>query len=608
MDKTTASETKQAETMRNISFLVILLSGMSLANVPVNLDQSVEIIIQAFSGSKKIRCLTPYLKDIALYGNLIPEEQKSRLRNLGFQFDQPIVGRAMDDRAESEGLDQTHDNGYFRFHYTINGTHAVASADTDGNNVPDYIDQMAGVFAHVTSVQLDSFDYAEPPNDGWLPVTNDNGGSDLYDIYVRNIAGNTFGYVLSEYFANNTGDNEHTNVTEVNALTSLMAMRNDYTGFYSPNNQLGATTELEAIELTAAHEYHHAIQFGYDGYEKAWLFEATATEMEEQIYDEINDCHTWLPSWFAEPQKSLDHPSDHWYGSFIFPQYIFEHFGGYITLRKIWQESVTDDSYYGDFSHQAISSALSNEGSSFSDALNKMVIANRVMSSNANAGVFSYEEAEIYPVTGPATFQTITYSAGTNQSVTSTNLTRFASQYTRVNSSDPMLINLTNNSGPEGDLNMHAIIAYSNSSWTVYSGSSINVDPTGSSSVYLAVVSQDINANNWNYQIDITDGDLAVDNDIVPAFISVSQNYPNPFNPSTSFDIKIPHKQQIRIKIVSVTGKRIAEIVNRTFGAGNQTFRWDGLSESGSPVPSGQYFIVIEGYNFQRWLKATLLK
>ena len=277
-------------------------------------------------------------------------------------------------------------------------------------------------------------------------------------------------------------------------------------------------------------------------------------------------------------------------------------------MRRIWEESISDDSYYGDFSHQAISLALSNEGSSFSDALNKMVIANRIMSSSSNAGVFSYEEANIYPVDGPATFQTITYSAGTNQSVTSTNLTRFASQYTRVNSSDPMLINLTNNSGPEGDLNMHAIIAYSNSSWTVYSGSSINVDPTGSSSVYLAVVSQDISANNWNYQIDITDGDLALDNDIMPAFISVSQNYPNPFNPSTSFDIQIPHKQQIRIKIVSVTGKRITEIVNRTVGAGNWTFRWDGLSESGSPVPSGLYFIVIEGYNFQRWLKATLLK
>ena len=94
----------------------------------------------------------------------------------------------------------------------------------------------------------------------------------------------------------------------------------------------------------------------------------------------------------------------------------------------------------------------------------------------------------------------------------------------------------------------------------------------------------------------------------MPDLISISNNYPNPFNPSTSFDIQIPFKQQIRIKVISVTGKRIAEIANQTLPAGNWTFRWDGMSNSGKPAPSGQYFIVIEGDNFQRWLKATLLK
>ena len=111
MDKTIAPKTKQTETMKNISCLIIFLSGMSLAKVPANLEQSVEIFIEEYSGNKKIRCLTPHLKDIALYGNQIPEAQKSRLRNLGIPIDQPVVGRAMNDRAESEGLDQTHDNG-----------------------------------------------------------------------------------------------------------------------------------------------------------------------------------------------------------------------------------------------------------------------------------------------------------------------------------------------------------------------------------------------------------------------------------------------------------------------------------------------------------------
>ncbi len=122
------------------------------------------------------------------------------------------------------------------------------------------------------------------------------------------------------------------------------------------------------------------------------------------------------------------------------------------------------------------------------------------------------------------------------------------------------------------------------------------------------MVSQDTSANNWDYQIDITDGELAVDNTVVPAFISVSQNYPNPFNPSTYFDIHIPFNQHIMITVMSVTGKHIAEIANQTLPAGNWTFRWDGISNSSNPAPSGQYFIVIKGDNFQRWLKAILLK
>ena len=132
--------------MKNICYLVILLSTISLAKVPGNMDQSVELVIQSFSGNGQVRCLTPHLFNVALYGNQLDENQKSRLRNVGFQFDRPIVHRSMEDRAEAEGLDQTLDNGYFRFHYTITGTHAIANADTNGNTIPDYIDNLVTVF------------------------------------------------------------------------------------------------------------------------------------------------------------------------------------------------------------------------------------------------------------------------------------------------------------------------------------------------------------------------------------------------------------------------------------------------------------------------------
>ena len=589
--------------MRKTTFLLIILLEVSFAKLPGNINQSVEIVIQSFSGNNQERCISPHLRNVALYGNQLNSEQQLRLRGVGFQFNSPVVNRSSQNRAEAADLDQSLDNGYFRFHYTTTGTHAVANSDTNNNSIPDYIDYIVNVFTYVASTQLDSFSYSEPPSDSWYPANEDNGGSNHYDIYIRNLESNVYGYVAPENFAQSGdfGDNENSSATELNALTSYMALRNNYNGF--PGSQ------EESIKVTAAHEFHHSIQSGYDGFEAQWLMEATAVAMEEQVYDEINDCYQYLPSWFNEPHKSLDHQSDHWYGSFIYAQYIYEHLGGFLTLRKIWQKSILNDSYYGDYSHRAISLALSSEGSSFSDVLNKMVVANRVMSSNNNAGVFAYEEAEAYPVVnGPATYTEITYTSGTPQIVTSTNLNRFASQYTRLNSSDPVIASLTNTSGPSTDLTMHAIISYENNSWTVYSGNQINIDPTDAASVYLAVVSQDTSGNNWDYQIDITDGELSLDSKSVPTAISVSQNYPNPFNPSTSFNIDIPYRQYLSIDIISISGKHIKQITNNIYEQGMKTFHWDGKTKYGKLASSGQYFIVVKGNNFQRWINATLLK
>ena len=341
--------------MKKSVFLLIILLEISFAKLPSNIDQSVEIIIQSFSGNNHERCISPHLRNVALYGNQLNEDQQSSLEQIGFQFDRPVISRSSQNRAEAAGLDQSLDNGYFRFHYATTGTHAVASSDTNNNSIPDYIDNIVDIFAHVASTQLDSFSYSEPPSDSWYPTNEDNGGSNHYDIYIRSLESNVYGYVAPENFAQagNFGDNENSSVTELNALTSYMALRNNYNGFPG--------TQEESIKVTAAHEFHHAIQSGYDGFEAQWLMEATAVAMEEQVYDEINHCYQYLPSWFNEPHKALDHQSDHWYGSFIYAQYIFEHLGGYLTLRKIWQKSILNDSYYGDYSHRAISLALSNE-------------------------------------------------------------------------------------------------------------------------------------------------------------------------------------------------------------------------------------------------------
>jgi len=44
-------------------------------------------------------------------------------------------------------------------------------------------------------------------------------------------------------------------------------------------------TPLDNIKVTAAHEFNHAIQFGYDYWEETWLMEATATWIEDDTAD-----------------------------------------------------------------------------------------------------------------------------------------------------------------------------------------------------------------------------------------------------------------------------------------------------------------------------------
>ena len=57
------------------------------------------------------------------------------------------------------------------------------------------------------------------------------------------------------------------------------------------------------MRLTAAHEFNHAIQYGYDGGEPdGWLWESTATWMETLVYQDIQEGEFFLEASF----KSTD--------------------------------------------------------------------------------------------------------------------------------------------------------------------------------------------------------------------------------------------------------------------------------------------------------------
>ena len=72
--------------------------------------------------------------------------------------------------------------------------------------------------------------------------------------------------------------------------------------------------------MTAAHEFFHAVQFHYDIGEDIWFMEGTATWIEDEAYDDVNDSLRYLPSGpMGQPLVPLDRNTGfRIYGTWIF--------------------------------------------------------------------------------------------------------------------------------------------------------------------------------------------------------------------------------------------------------------------------------------------------
>ena len=114
------------------------------------------------------------------------------------------------------------------------------------------------------------------------------------------------------------------------------------------------------MRVTAAHEFFHVVQFAYDSFEDGWFMEATATWMEEQVYDTVNDNRQYLAaSSLRLPMRSLDYPlpAATPYGNWVFFQFLSEKLGRE-PIHSMWYRA----SKSGVYSTLAIRRALEAEG------------------------------------------------------------------------------------------------------------------------------------------------------------------------------------------------------------------------------------------------------
>ena len=88
----------------------------------------------------------------------------------------------------------------------------------------------------------------------------------------------------------------------------------------------------------------------------------------------------------------------------------------------------------------------------------------------------------------------------------------------------------------------------------------------------------------------------------------VGQPYPNPFNPSTQLSFSLGHAMRVRVEVLNAAGRRVANLADGIFAAGEHVARWRGMDHRGRPVASGVYQLRVVSEEGSAVRRVLLLK
>ena len=249
-------------------------------------------------------------------------------------------------------------------HYVATTNDAPPMTDGNGNGRPDYVDT---TFSTVSSVhdQFVSAGYRSPKPDGT------RGGSSATDVYIADIGDDgLYGYCTTDQNVPSQGPAD---------AWAYCVVDDDYAANEFPTN-----TSIENLQVTVAHEFFHAVQFGYDFREDSWFLEGTAAWAEDEFFDNVDDNLQYLPqSPLRQPKVPLDtFGGSFHYGTWIFFRYLTERFpaaeGGLpVIVRDMWRQA---DSLAGApdlYSMQAIKKVVRSKGKQFPELYAQFSNANR---------------------------------------------------------------------------------------------------------------------------------------------------------------------------------------------------------------------------------------
>ncbi|RHW26795.1 hypothetical protein D0Z08_11350 [Nocardioides immobilis] len=251
------------------------------------------------------RSLTLALRDLRVLKEALPAAEQTEAEQILMRPGQP------GDDYITQPLPLVRCAAVICVHYTERGNHAPRGSDGDPATTPSYIRKVRRTLQHVNDKYV-AAGYRRPKADGGR-----GGQTDKVDVYIGDIGNEgLYGYCTSD-------DPNNPRQTGDYSVWAYCTLDDDYAAGEFPTN-----TPLENMRVTAAHEYFHAVQFGYDAYEDGWILESTATWAEDELFDKVNDNRNYLAdSPLSAPRKSLDRFGGlYHYGAWIWWRYLTEEF------------------------------------------------------------------------------------------------------------------------------------------------------------------------------------------------------------------------------------------------------------------------------------------
>ena len=210
--------------------------------------------------------------------------------------------------------------------YTTRGEHAVKSASSRADHVPNDVATVAAVTSDALA-RYAAMGFRTPLSDSLAPECGSNGGDARFDVYLMNMRG-ADGMAVPES-GRCVSDSPK-------QCASYLVAKSNYAEYYE-SAELGIVTVLP-------HETFHAVQNAYDTDLDRFWAEGSAQWATKVLDPSLTDLERNLPAFFSQSSRSLDAPpsgvtSAFLYGSAIWPVFLSERFGDDIVRSVLEREA-----------------------------------------------------------------------------------------------------------------------------------------------------------------------------------------------------------------------------------------------------------------------------